>query len=47
MTLNDSAIGLQGESQLMSLHQLFIHDMQVIMLASISGYEDAYKTLTV
>lgn len=47
MTLNDSAIALQGESQLMSVHHLFIHDMRVIMLASISGDRDAYRTLKV
>lgn len=47
MTLNDSATALQGESQLMSMHQIFIHDMRVIMLASISRYRDAYKTPTV
>lgn len=47
MTLNDSASALQGESQLVSVYHLFIHDIRVIILASISGDRDAYKTLKV
>lgn len=45
VTLNDSAIALQGEGRLMSAHHLSSHGMSVIMLASISGDRDAYKTL--
>jgi hypothetical protein len=45
VTLNDSAIALQGESRLMSVHYLSIRDTTVIMLAPISGDQDTSKTL--